>query len=134
MADLLKRLIEENIAVKFAGRILSVFREDAQRVAPGAFPRNQRSSSSSNSAFRIPTSNFHTPQTSQPLVEPLTNRELEVLGLLAQRLRNKEIAAKLFVSPVTIKKHLTSIYGKLNVIGRLQAIEKADSLGILRRR
>ena len=85
------------------------------------------------SAFRIPTSTFQT-SASQPLVEPLTNRELEVLGFLAQRLRNKEMAAKLFVSPATIKKHLTSIYGKLNVTGRLQAIEKADVLGIFTQR
>jgi len=49
-------------------------------------------------------------------------------------LHNKEIASKLFVSPVTIKKHLSSIYRKLNVTGRLQAIEKAAILDILRRR
>jgi LuxR family maltose regulon positive regulatory protein len=68
------------------------------------------------------------------LIEALSNREFDVMELLAQRLRNKEIAAKLFVSPVTIKKHLTSIYGKLNVTGRLQAIEKAGALGIVTRR
>jgi LuxR family maltose regulon positive regulatory protein len=66
----------------------------------------------------------------QPLVESLTNRELEILDLLAQRLRNKEIAAKLFISPKTIKKHLDNIYRKLNVNTRQQAVDKSQKLGI----
>ena len=65
------------------------------------------------------------------LIEPLTNRELYVLELLAQRLQNKEIAEKLFLSPATIKSHLESIYQKLNVGKRREAIEKAHKLGIL---
>jgi LuxR family maltose regulon positive regulatory protein len=67
----------------------------------------------------------------QPLVETLTHRELEVLDLLAQRLRNKEIAAKLFISPKTVKKHLDNIYSKLNVSTRQQAVDKSQKLGIL---
>jgi LuxR family maltose regulon positive regulatory protein len=50
---------------------------------------------------------------------------------MTQRLRNKEMASKLFVTPETIKKHLSSIYGKLNVTCRLQAVGKARALGIL---
>jgi len=68
----------------------------------------------------------------QPLVESLTDRELEILDLLAQRLQNKEIAAKLFISPETVKKHLYHIYGKLNVSRRWDAVEKARAQGILR--
>lgn len=71
---------------------------------------------------------------SQPLVDPLTNREIDILDLLAQRLQNKEIAAKLFISSQTVKKHLNNIYRKLSVNGRRQAVEKARTLGILTRR
>jgi LuxR family maltose regulon positive regulatory protein len=71
---------------------------------------------------------------SQLLIEPLANREHQILDLLGRRLQNKEIAAKLFISPPTVKKHLDNIYGKLGVSGRRQAFEKARMLGILTRR
>jgi ATP/maltotriose-dependent transcriptional regulator MalT len=71
---------------------------------------------------------------SQSLVEPLTNSELDFLVLLTQRLSNKEIADKLYISTTTIKGHLQNIYGKLNVSKRREAIEKANILGILMRR
>ena len=68
---------------------------------------------------------------SQSLVDPLTYRELDVLDLLAQRLSNKEIAVKLFVSEGTVKWHLQNIYQKLNVVKRRDAVVKARDLGIL---
>jgi LuxR family maltose regulon positive regulatory protein len=67
----------------------------------------------------------------QPLVEPLTNREFDILDLLAQRLQNKEIAEELFISKETVKTHLNNIYQKLNVTNRRNAVEKAKNLGIL---
>ena len=69
--------------------------------------------------------------TYQPLVEPLTNRELDVLDLLAQRLSNNEIAETLFISTTTVKWHLQNIYEKLNVKKRREAVEKAEALGVL---
>jgi LuxR family maltose regulon positive regulatory protein len=65
------------------------------------------------------------------LPEPLTNRELEVLALLAQRRSNKEIAAALVISPTTVKRHASNIYQKLQVNGRRQAATKAISLGLI---
>ena len=65
------------------------------------------------------------------LPEPLTDRELEVLALLARRYRDKEIAAELFISPATVRRHASNIYQKLQVNGRRQAAEKARALGIL---
>ena len=65
------------------------------------------------------------------LVEPLTNREHEILTLLGQRLTNKEIAQALFISHLTVKRHTSTIYQKLQVNGRREAVDKATRLGLL---
>lgn len=65
------------------------------------------------------------------LVEPLTNRELEVLALLQERLTNDEIAQRLVISPRTVKKHTSNIYQKLQTSGRRHAVAKAKALGLL---
>ena len=65
------------------------------------------------------------------LVEPLTDREREILVLLAERLSNKEIAHLLAVSPFTVKNHLSTIYQKLGVSGRRQAVNRAERAGLL---
>ena len=59
----------------------------------------------------------------------LTEREREVLAALFQRLTYKEIAEKLYISPATVKRHASSIYSKLGVSGRTEAIRAARSLG-----
>ncbi|MEA3335178.1 MAG: LuxR C-terminal-related transcriptional regulator [Chloroflexota bacterium] len=61
----------------------------------------------------------------------LTNREVDVLLLVEQRLTNKEIAARLAISPDTVKKHTISVHRKLGVKNRRQAVARARALGIL---
>lgn len=130
MAELLKRLQKQNVAVDYIGKILAAFEQEGkQTVAPE--PTHQ------------PTASPHLPFTPSPplplpqlpprqsLAEPLTNRELDVLELLAQRLSNQEIAGKLYISMTTVKAHLRNIYGKLNVSKRREAVEKAKDFGIL---
>lgn len=56
------------------------------------------------------------------LVEPLTDREREVVALLAQGLSNKDIAQKLYLSVRTVEGHLANIYGKLQVRSRTEAV------------
>lgn len=64
-------------------------------------------------------------------VEPLSERELEVLDLIAQGLSNKEISRKLFISLNTVKGHTRNIYGKLVVKNRAQAVVRARRIGLL---
>ncbi len=66
-----------------------------------------------------------------PLVEPLSDRELEVLRLIADGASNKEIAAQLVIAEGTVKNHITNILGKLGVRDRTQAALKAKEMGIL---
>jgi LuxR family maltose regulon positive regulatory protein len=120
MADLLKRLQKQSDAVGYIERLLAAFREDERVVVVHEELEGTGAPSTSVNP--------------QPLVEPLTNRELEILELLAQRLQNKEIADKLFVSIETVKTHLSNIYQKLQVSNRREADERAKSLGILTRR
>lgn len=71
---------------------------------------------------------FHTPQ---PLVEPLSDREIEVLQLVAGGLSNREIADQLYLSLNTVKGHNRRIYGKLGVQRRTEAVARARELGLL---
>jgi LuxR family maltose regulon positive regulatory protein len=68
------------------------------------------------------------------LVEDLSDRELEVLQLIAEGLTNREIGSRLFVSLNTVKAHTRNIYGKLCVHSRTQAIARAQELGLLPRK
>jgi LuxR family maltose regulon positive regulatory protein len=65
------------------------------------------------------------------LIEPLTEREQEVLVLLSQRLTNAEIAQRLVISLPTVKSHTAHIYAKLDVGDRRAAVERARALGLL---
>ena len=67
----------------------------------------------------------------QPLVEPLSDRELEVLRLVAEGLSNSEIADKLFISVGTVKTHVHNVLGKLSADGRPRAIARARELELI---
>jgi LuxR family maltose regulon positive regulatory protein len=117
MADFLKRLDRNEVNPDQIEQLLSAF-EGAGQI--------DLQSSPDYSTKRIQTSSR-----SQCLPEPLTNRELDILELLSQRMQNKEIAEKLYISPVTVKSHLRNIYQKLSVEKRRQAVERAMDLGLL---
>ena len=72
-------------------------------------------------------------RTVQPLPDPLSERELEVLQLLAEGASNQEIAMALVVTPGTVKIHVSHILSKLGVNSRARAILRARDLGLLRK-
>jgi len=109
MAKLLYRVAERGTAAEYAGRILA------------KFPEGELDATASLQAQELKAQ----------LVEPLSQRELEVLQLIAEGLSNREIAQELVLSVNTIKVHTYNIYGKLNVHSRTQAVARARALGLL---
>ena len=69
--------------------------------------------------------------TANPLTEPLSEREIEILRLIAQGASNREIAGTLFLAEGTVKNHVTSILGKLEARDRTQAALKAKDCGLI---
>jgi LuxR family maltose regulon positive regulatory protein len=108
MARLLRRALAQGIAPSYVSKLLAAFVESVQ-LAP---PASQA-------------------VVDQPLVDPLTERELEVLRLIAAGLSNREIARELVVAVSTVKTHINHIYGKLDAKSRIQAVAKAQVLDLL---
>jgi ATP/maltotriose-dependent transcriptional regulator MalT len=78
-----------------------------------------------------PSANASSGATRESLVEPLSEREMEVLALLASGRSNKEVARELFVAVGTIKTHTNNIYRKLGTKNRAEALARARSLKLL---
>jgi LuxR family maltose regulon positive regulatory protein len=112
LAQLLYEALARGIALDYVRRLLAAF--------PVAEPKQPE-----------PT----TPQVRETdWIEPLSERELQVLHLIADGLTNPEIASRLFISLNTVKAHCRNIYGKLNVHNRTQAIARSQALGLLPRK
>ncbi len=108
---LLKKAISEEIKVDYASMLLKSL------IADSKISKNSRAKAAKE----------------QPLVDPLSERELEVLALVAERLQYQEIADRLVVSLNTIRTHSKSIYSKLGVNSAAQAADKARELGLIKK-
>jgi LuxR family maltose regulon positive regulatory protein len=111
MAQLLSEAVADGIVPDYTGKLLKAFEEEKQRITGQSSPT---------------AASF-----SQPLIEPLSRRELEVLQLISQGLSNREISEKLFLALDTVKGHNRRIYGKLQVQRRTEAVARARELDLL---
>ena len=108
MAHLLSEAAAQGNMPGYVGKLLAVFEAEEQK--------------SEDKSYLSPA---------QPLIEPLSQRELEVLRLIAQGLSNREISERLFLALVTVKGHNQRIFGKLQVQRRTEAVARARELGLL---
>ncbi len=109
MARLLYKALSRGIAPDYVRQLLAAFPDiEPDQIGP---PKTQ-----------VPESE---------LVEPLSEREIEVLQLIAEGLTNQEVATRLYLSLHTVKVHARNIYGKLGVKNRTQAVARGKALGIL---
>ena len=108
MAHLLSAAAAQGIMPDYTGKLLAVF-ESEQQKSEGKY-------------YRPPA---------QPLIEPLSQREFEVLQLMALGLSNREISERLFLALSTVKGHNRRIFGKLGVQRRTEAVARAHELGLL---
>ena len=98
-------------------------------MAPSSRPAPSRSSGYSSASSCGPTPSKPTSRVQETL--GISERELEVLKLLAAGGSNKEIAKRLDVSPNTVKTHVTKLFAKLQARRRTEAIQKARELGVI---
>jgi LuxR family maltose regulon positive regulatory protein len=111
MAQLLSEAAAYGIMPDYTSRLLDVFEAEEEKSEDKSHP--------------------HPASSDQPLIEPLSQRELEVLQLIAQGLSNREISQRLFLALDTVKGHNRKIFGKLEIHTRTEAIARARELGLL---
>jgi len=116
MAELLRAADARGIAPNYVAKLLAAFGKDE-----GGRMKDEATSAPLHPSSFIP----------QPLVEPLTERELEVLRLIAAGRSNAQIAQVLVVAVSTVKAHVNHLFGKLAVTSRTQAIARAQELDLL---
>ena len=116
-ARLLSAAAAQGIMPAYCGKLLGDF-----AALEAAVPRLQ--------AVDVPAVSPSQPP-EQPLIEPLSARELEVLQLIAQGLSNEAIGARLFLALSTVKGHNRNIFEKLQVQSRTEAVARARELGLL---
>ena len=115
-----------------AGMLRSLSRARQRGHAPTVSPAAREHLNRVTSAFRPPVGPPDQPaSTPGGLFEPLTRRELEVLGLVAAGRPNREIADELVVTLETVKKHLSHIFDKLGAANRTQAVARARELRLI---
>jgi LuxR family transcriptional regulator, maltose regulon positive regulatory protein len=124
LAPVLGACAERGIAPEYAGKLLAALESSPPFPVPLS-PHPAPASAPTAAGRERPKVGL------MELVEPLTDRELEVLGLAADGLSNEAIAARLFLSVGTVKRHLHNTYGKLGVTGRFNAVVRARELGLL---
>lgn len=106
----------------YLGRLLAAFEGSGQNTAPSRHEPPPQTAGPRAGGY-IQQGDF--------LVEPLSQRELEVLGLVAQGASNAEIAGHLVITLNTVKRHISNIFEKLGVSNRTQAVAQARSFGLL---
>ncbi len=126
MSELLGALAAQGTAARAPTTAMVPYAGNYVRDLLAAFQQEREAHGSQ--AARVTT---HQPSLVEALPDPLTERELGVLQLLAEGLSNKEIASKLVIAPSTVKQHLKNIYGKLDVHSRTQAVARGRELEIL---
>jgi LuxR family maltose regulon positive regulatory protein len=116
MKGLLRQAVSQGLALNYTNKLLAAFPDSGSDMTP-----------LKNSEGDLLARN----RESQNLVEPLSQREMELLRLVAAGLTNQEIAQELFLAVGTVKKHLNNIFGKLGASNRTQAIARARELQLL---